>query len=311
MTPATKLEQIVRDVEQLKPLPASTLRVMRALNDSEISAMRVAELVSLDQALTANVLRLANSAFMGYVTPCVSVHQAVVRVGFERMRSLVLGAAAAQTLRTDLKGYALRSDELWRHALTVAFLARYLAGRLGTVNLEEAYISGLLHDIGKVVLDQYVLDDNAVIAALREQEQLPLWESEKKVLGMDHGAVGGLMTERWHFPVMLIDAVRFHHWPTLANAHHQRLAAIVNLADTYAALPTSAAPEPGLLPAETAAPADGAAVPAETVPPPGGLPRNTPSPESLRILNLAPPQAADLQASLPDLGDMDLSAFDG
>lgn len=302
------------------------MRVMRALNDTDISAMRVAELVGLDQALTANVLRLANSAFLGYVTPCASVHQAVVRVGFDRMRSLVLGAAAAQTLRTDLKGYDLRSDELWQHALATAHLARYLAGVLGGVNLEEAYISGLLHDIGKVVLDQYVQVDHDAIAALQAQEQLPLWETEKKVLGMDHGAVGGLMTERWHFPMMLIDAVRFHHWPALANAQHQRLAAIVNVANAHATPPrpeapgavaaSPAAPQSAGEPAAKGAAAADSALAGDAVAESHAAAKSHAgptalAPEALRILGLDEAAAAELQANLPDLAEVDLTAFDG
>ena len=103
-TPAARLACIVRDIGQLPPMPASVVRILRALENPKTSANHIADLLSLDQALTANVLRVANSALMGYGPPCGSVQDAVVRVGFQRVRSLVMGAAVAEQLNQRLSG---------------------------------------------------------------------------------------------------------------------------------------------------------------------------------------------------------------
>jgi putative nucleotidyltransferase with HDIG domain len=281
---STSLQRILRDIEQLKPLPTNVLRVMRALNNPDVSASTVADLISLDQALTANILRLANSAFMGYTAPSASVHQAVVRIGFQRVRTLVLGAGASQAMRDDLAGYEIKSADLWQHALVAASIARYLAAAVGNINMEDAYISGLLHDIGKVVLDQYVRVDYQAIKELMQPAQLPLWQVEKQQLGMDHGAVGGLMTERWLFPVNLVEAIRYHHAPAIATTRCQPHAAIVNIANALATRPQT-----GLASLNDLSPLD---------------------PEALRILNLDETQLADLQAAMPDFNDIDLKSFD-
>jgi putative nucleotidyltransferase with HDIG domain len=280
---SASLQRIVRDIEQLKPLPTNVLRVVRALNDSKVSASTIADLISLDQALTANILRLANSAFMGYTAPSASVHQAVVRIGFERVRTLVLGAGASQALRADLPGYEMKSADLWQHALVAAGIARYLAAAVGNVNMEDAYISGLLHDIGKVVLDQYVRVDYQAMMALMQPAELPLWQVEKQQLGMDHGAVGGLMTERWLFPVTLVEAIRYHHAPAMAPIRCQPNAAIVNIANALATRPQT-----GL----------------------GSLDVAPLHPDALRILNLDEAQFAALRASMPDFSSIDLQSFD-
>jgi putative nucleotidyltransferase with HDIG domain len=275
LTTAT-LERIVRDIEQLKPLSANITRVVRALDDPQVSASAIADLVSLDQALTANILRLSNSAFMGYTSPSLSVQQAVVRIGFQRIRTVVLGAGASQTLRTDLAGYEMKSSDLWHHALVTASIARYLAGAVGSVSMEETYVTGLLHDIGKVVLDQYVRVDYQAMTAL-------MWQVERQQLGMDHGAVGGLITERWLFPTALVDAIRYHHTPNLAASRNQPLAAIINIANALAIRPETglAALDPAPL-----------------------------QPDALRILNLDHERLDQLKSTMPDFSHIDLQAFD-
>jgi HD-like signal output (HDOD) protein len=95
---------------------------------------------------------------------------------------------------------------------------------------EEAYVSGLLHDIGKLLLDQFILTDYTKILTFIQQYKMPLWEVEEKLIGIDHARVGGLIGERWQFPVVLVDAIRYHHYPSLARANPQ-LPAIVNLAN--------------------------------------------------------------------------------
>jgi putative nucleotidyltransferase with HDIG domain len=225
-----RLQALLNDVQRVRPLPTSVTRVIQALEDPDVSAAYIAHLISLDQALAADVLRLSNAAALASVAATSSVQEAVVRLGFVRVKSLVLGAATASLLTRRLSGYGLTGEELWNHSVATASLARYIADAVGYRDLEEAYVAGLLHDIGKLVLDQYVRVDSNLLVDLMQRRELQLWQAEEQVFGMDHGAVGGLMSEKWQFPVGLTDAIRCHHWPSLARTRAE-LAAIVNVAD--------------------------------------------------------------------------------
>jgi putative nucleotidyltransferase with HDIG domain len=283
-SPAERLARIVRDVEQLPPMPTSVVRIMRALENPKTSAGQIADLLSLDQALTANVLRVANSALMGYGPTCASVQEAVVRVGFQRVRTIVMGAAASQQLNQRLSGYRLASEDLWHHAVVTASLARYFASAVRYPYGEEAYIAGLLHDIGKVVLDRYMRDAYQNVVTLMSEQELQMWQAEEQIFGIDHGAVGGLMATNWQFPASLVNAIKFHHWPSFAGQAHQSEAAIVNIANALADRPTA-----------------------------GKAAFNTVGvhPEALRILNLDEPQLERLKSYMPGGGVADTRPYEG
>lgn len=238
-SPANRLESILRDVERVRPLPTSVARVVQALDDPKVGAEYIAHLLRLDQALAADVLRMSNAASYGGVSRTASVQEAVVRLGFVRVKSLVLGAATATLLTRRLSGYGLTGQELWNHAVVTASLARYVAEAVRYTDYEEAYVAGLLHDIGKLVLDQYVRSGYIVLTDLMRAKRLALWQAEEMVFGMDHGAVGGLLAAKWQFPLPLAEAIRCHHWPSLARTRPE-LAAIVNIADALPPRPASA-----------------------------------------------------------------------
>jgi putative nucleotidyltransferase with HDIG domain len=234
----SRLESILRDVERVRPLPSSVARVVQALDDPKVGAEYVAHLLRLDQALAADVLRLSNSAAIGGIGRTASVQEAVVRLGFVRVKSLVLGAATATLLTRRLSGYGMTGQELWNHAVVTASLARYVAGAVCYSDYEEAYVAGLLHDIGKLVLDQYVKSGYLVLTDVMQAKRLALWQAEELIFGMDHGAVGGLLAAKWQFPLALAEAIRCHHWPSLARTRPE-LAAIVNIADALPPRPPS------------------------------------------------------------------------
>lgn len=225
-----RVDAIVNSVRQLRPIPSNVTRILKDIENPHITIGVVSEYVGLDQALAALVLQVANSVSMGYGRSCSSLKEAVMRIGLNRLKSILLAASSYGPLNQRLSGYRLGAGELWNHSISTAVAAEWLARHFDYPDPEEAYVSGLLHDIGKLLLDQYILADYSQITTFVEKYKLPLWQIEEKLIGIDHAKVGGLIAERWDFPHQLTDAIRFHHYPSLARSN-VRLPAIVNLAN--------------------------------------------------------------------------------
>jgi putative nucleotidyltransferase with HDIG domain len=235
---AQRLNEILKSVSRLRPLPGNAVRILKALDDPSSTAAMIADIISLDQALTAYILRAANSAALSSLMGCTTVSEAVMRLGFKQVRSLVYSTIAAGPLSTRLSGYRQGDQELWRHSIAAATAAHWLAGALHYPDPEKAYVAGLLHDLGKLLLDQYVLADYNQIEAVMRSQQVPLYLIEEQFFGVDHAAVGGLMAAQWQFPSELADAIRYHHTPSIRRGG-QRLAAIVNLSNALSPAPAS------------------------------------------------------------------------
>ncbi len=231
---ARRVEEVLRSVKRLRPLPANTTRLLSEIDNPESSTRSVARLIALDQALTAYVLQIANSAYLGYASDCTSPKDAVVRLGFKQVRSLTLSVTASGPLSQRLAGYRLGNHELWSHSTAVAATAHWLATIFHYPDPEEAYSAGLLHDIGKLVLDQFVLADYERIMAAMQANDTPMWQVEAELYGIDHASVGGLIAEQWDFPAVLADAIHYHHAPTQARVR-PNLTAIINLANAIVA----------------------------------------------------------------------------
>mgnify|MGYP001769054029 CR=1 FL=1 len=230
--PPSKVESIIRSVANLRPMPTSITRVLRAMEDTNATVLEISEIIGLDQALSASILQAANSVAMGFKTDCIKLSDAVMRLGFKRLKGLIMGTTAIGPFDHSLKGYHFGAGELWNHSISTGVSAEWIARELGYPEPEEAYTAGLLHDMGKLFLDQYVFSDYTKIVLLMNKYRLTLYQAEEQLLGIDHATVGSLIAEKWNFPVILVDAIHFHHTPSFARSN-QRLPAIVNVANSF------------------------------------------------------------------------------
>lgn len=228
-----KVQYIIKSIQSLKPLPTSVTRTLKELESPHVTAGIISEYIGLDQALAALVLQVSNSAYLGYDRNCTSLSDAVMRLGFKRLKSILMASSATGMLSRNLIGYRQGAGELWQHSLAIAVSAEWLAQALGYRDPEEAYVSGLLHDIGKLLLDQFIVTDYVEIVELIQKYHYPLWQVEEKRIGINHAIVGGLVAEKWQFPMVLVDTIQFHHKPPAARGNHQ-LPAIINLANHLA-----------------------------------------------------------------------------
>ncbi|MDR1741087.1 MAG: HDOD domain-containing protein [Synergistaceae bacterium] len=205
--------RILSKMKEIKSFPQFVVETLRKLNDPTSSATEVALSLSYDEGLVVRTLKLANSAAYGMPRNITDISEAIALLGYRTISNIVLTASVYSVMDKGLGGYALDRGELWRHSLTVAYLARHIAESTAKAEPEAAYLGGLMHDIGKVILSDYVRFGYGIIVKMVEEEQVPFIEAETKVLGFDHAAVGALLMEKWELPQMYYYSTLFHHRP--------------------------------------------------------------------------------------------------
>lgn len=223
------LAELANGIDRRAAMPAVVRAVLEVCDSPDGDARTVARLVLTDQGLTANVLKLANSAAYGHRRRIATVSEAVVVMGLDSLKSLVFSCHAAPVLSGPLPGYAMRRGDLWSHSLRVAHLSRGLRGG-GGAEAEEAFIAGLLHDVGKVALSEVLDDSFERLTAGAQNHRSSLSDGEREMVGVDHAEVGARVATIWNLPDRLIEAIGLHHRPDQA-AEHPQLVACVAVAD--------------------------------------------------------------------------------
>jgi len=239
MTTATvdnKVTQIISNIRNLPTPPIVFHQIQKVINDPKISAGHIASILSEDPAMSVKVLKLTNSAFYGLSREVESVKQAVVIVGLEAIKNLVLAASVLDMFKgKDLDEES--QEKFWRHSLAVGFYGRLLARHprvRGMIDPDSVFSGGLLHDIGKVVMSCFLKSQYAEFIQERQKDaETPTHEVEDRVLGYNHADIGGVLVQQWKLPSRLIEAVAFHHRPQL-NTSDDPIAYIVHVANYIA-----------------------------------------------------------------------------
>jgi putative nucleotidyltransferase with HDIG domain len=225
-----KKERILQLVRDFEGFPAAASQVIALANDPTASVDRMEKAIQFDQTMTANVLRLANSSYYGRASKVGSLRDAVLLVGFGKLAEMMVAAYLKSLSQRPLKGYDLPAGGLLRHGLTVAVVADEIGRLLGKAAGGNHFTAALLHDIGKLVLGQFVGDEMAQIEAAAAQG-VPFETAESQILGVNHAEVGGLILEKWTLPEDIVQAVRWHHDPEHAPSGHA-IVDIVHMANS-------------------------------------------------------------------------------
>jgi len=207
-------EEIKKSLAKFKDLPTLpdvVAKVMRIVSNPLTSADHLNQVISLDQALTFKVLRLANSAYYGFPQEITTITQAVTILGFNTIRNLALSISVHKMLFGGKEKTLFSHRDFWKHCVGTAVCAKLLAKRVGYKSEDNAFTAGLLHDIGKSVMDKVMHDEFMHALQASRDRQKPLWEMEREFCGVDHAYVGGLMAEMWNLPRDLKEAVEQHH----------------------------------------------------------------------------------------------------
>lgn len=212
----TLVDDILNRVATLPPLPDTLYRLVRVVGDPASSLTQIVDVIRYDQTLTAEVLRLCNSAYFGLARTIESLDDAVRLLGTVKVLQLVIAAHTRALLAKPQTGYGLPSGALWLHSVAVALAGQQLARpmRLGQGGL--LFTAGLLHDVGKVVLNEFVAQEYAEISQRVASRHITFTEAEEEVLGFTHPEVGARLAEAWSLPAAIVHCIRYHHEPDAA-----------------------------------------------------------------------------------------------
>jgi len=217
----------------LLPLP-TTINELVKLDIDNVTASDISAVIEKDPALVAKVLRLANSAYYGLTQRVTTITHAIVCLGFNKVKSLAYTAASQQVLKNGLESYGMKENELFEHCVAVAIGSRLLSEKIGMSAPEEHYIMGLLHDVGKLMVDQFAAEELKMTWELYRKGSLKMYQAEEESLGFHHGNIGAEIAKKWNFPNELCEVIEYHHNPDRADIRSMKSAYVVYIADGIA-----------------------------------------------------------------------------
>ncbi len=229
-------EEILKSVKSVPALSPGASQLLDVLGSGKYEVSDIVQVIENDSALTVNVLKVVNSASIGLRREITSVHQAAAFLGDTKVIGIALASAGGETFNAELAGYHGDRGMLGKHCLWVALAAREMSRHTdGLVDKGVAFTAGLLHDIGKAVISDYMVDlvPSIMEKAVQEKEPDHLG-AEREVMGTDHCEVGCQLARHWKMPECLSAGIEFHHNPAEAPEQYRAMAYVIHLADTLA-----------------------------------------------------------------------------
>jgi HD-like signal output (HDOD) protein len=225
-------QRILRHMKDLPPIPQTVFKAREIMGNPDSDFKELSNLFETDQAIAAKILKLANSPYYGYSGKITSIQRASVILGHKTLVELLTVIGTAGLLGNKLEGYWLDSGALWKHSLAVAFGSRIIANTIKPALSNDAFTSGLIHDVGKLILDQHIKERWELFEEFMADSEHTFLDAEKKILDLDHAEVASEVCKKWNIPEPLTVAIRYHHHPSQSNG--SELAYIVHVADAIA-----------------------------------------------------------------------------
>ena len=221
-------------VHFLPPIPVVMTELLAALDDENADMNSLAKIISRDPSMSMNVLKVANSAFYRLPYKVLAIDQAVRMLGIKEITMICIACGAYSALKPPKGAKTFDSDEFWKHSVATGVICKRLCSKVNIGGNGTIYLSGLLHDVGKIILDRFVHDIYTIIIQATTDECIPMIEAEKRLLGESHATVGGWIMERWKLPSAFIDVAKFHHSVMDAPEESRTAVAISSLSDQLA-----------------------------------------------------------------------------
>ena len=227
--------KIYSKIDQLPTLPIVLLKLVKLLDDPKSSVDDVTETISHDAALAAKILKAANSAYYGFPHQITTLDRAVALLGFNMVKSLAVSIGVIQNLPSGKDSPRFTRRGLWLHSLAVGTAMKTLAESVGrNDDAEYLFLVGLLHDIGKVVLDQFFRQPFASALELAEANSEALFRAEERIIGIEHGEVGGILLTRWKLPETIHRPIASHHKFEIPDGTFAPDVSMLHVSDTLA-----------------------------------------------------------------------------
>ncbi len=217
------LRDKIENINALPTIPGVLKRLLEVIENPRVSLNEISNFISNDPALTTKILKMVNSPVYGFPGRISSVNQAVILLGLNVVKGLLLGVSVFELMQKTMIG-------LWEHSLGCAIIARLIAEKKGLKEPEEASVDGLLHDIGKVLLILRFPDKYEKAMCDTDANGISIYEAERVHYGTTHASVGSWMAQKWRFPQKLVDVIEHHHKPHLSKSAPVE-SAIVHLSD--------------------------------------------------------------------------------
>ena len=221
------VDKILTSAKDLPTLPTVYSALCDTIANARSTADDVAKVISTDQASTLKILRIANSAFYGFSGKVETVSRAVMILGFNEVRNIVLASSIINLFSKKKTLLNFKPGDFWAHSIAVGLATRLLGQAVGGRNLENFFVAGILHDIGKLFIFESAESEFGKILTLAAERRQFIREAELEVLGMDHALIGSLLADQWKLPEPIHNAIRYHHFgmvgekpdPMVASVH--------------------------------------------------------------------------------------------
>ncbi len=215
-----KLEALILTIEQIPTLPDTSTEIMALIDDESTSIDTITQFIERDQALALQILKYANSPFYGAIRTVSSIKNAIVVIGLNEVKSLLLAFTIQKFFATSGKDKENRK-KFWKHSLVCSHIANYLSRSFQLQADSSIFISALIHDIGKIVADQYLHAEFQAIVQHVEENHSTFNDAEREILGLTHYQIGAKLLEQWSFPEQVIAQVFYHHAPWLDKKYRE------------------------------------------------------------------------------------------
>ncbi|OGQ98096.1 MAG: HD family phosphohydrolase [Deltaproteobacteria bacterium RIFOXYD12_FULL_55_16] len=205
-----QFKKVLREIKNLPTLPGIVAKLGKMAENPDTTTEQMGRVISKDHILASKLLRLVNSAFYGFPQRISSLNSAIILLGFNVIKSLIISASIFEVMEAQ-------DVELWEHSLGCAVACNVLARHLGVKDPEEISTAGLIHDIGKVAIKMELPKEYEMITALSQEKNISRLEAEREILGLDHAEVGSWLARSWNLPDKLVEPITCHHEPQLAR----------------------------------------------------------------------------------------------
>jgi putative nucleotidyltransferase with HDIG domain len=204
-------KKLLEGMDRLLPMPQVVLKAQNLLVNPNSSFDDLSDIIETDQEITLNILNVANSAYYSVKKEVCSVRQACVLLGLSVIGEIIMAAGTSTLFNKALEAYNMKPKDLWQHSLTTALCSRKIADAVSPALANEAFLAGLFHDVGKLLLDEHIFSRNEAFKSLLENSPDAHFEAEKQILGFAHSEVASVLCNKWKFPKTVTRAIRHHH----------------------------------------------------------------------------------------------------